>query len=126
MPDVYLDTSVIIRFVTGDDPAKQAASRRLFERADAGELRLVVPLTAVSEAAYVLTSRAVYGLPRSDVAEVLKDLVNRDGLVMERKARVTRALSIFGERNVDFGDALLVSSMEDSGRIFRLFVRSRL
>jgi predicted nucleic acid-binding protein len=115
MPEAYVDTSVLIRLVTGDNVQRQAASAGLLERVQAGELKLAIPVTVVSEAAYVLTSRSVYGLPRAEVSAILSDLIALDGLMLEGKQTVARALAIFGTHNVDFGDAMIVASMEADG-----------
>jgi predicted nucleic acid-binding protein len=115
MPDSFIDTSVLIRLLTGDDPTKQQAAVRLFERVENGGLVLRAPMTVVSEAAYVLTSGVLYGLPRSRAAELLIGLLALDGFRVESKQRVRRALEIFGATNVDFGDAMLAASMEAEG-----------
>lgn len=56
MADAYVDTDVLIRLLTGDDLAKQAAAAALFERVERGELTLAAPDTVIGDAVYVLRS----------------------------------------------------------------------
>ena len=112
MPEAFVDTNVLIRFLTGDDLARQTACARLFERIGAGEVVVRAPVTVVADAVYVLTSKALYGLPRAEVAELLLGIVGFEGFRVDSKQRVARALEIFGSANVDFGDAMLAASME--------------
>jgi predicted nucleic acid-binding protein len=38
MSHPYIDTSVIVRLLTGDDPTKQARSRVLFQQVERGKI----------------------------------------------------------------------------------------
>ena len=56
MTQPFIDTDVIIRFLTGDDPEKQAAATRLFEQIEQGFLTVQAPDTVIADAVYVLAS----------------------------------------------------------------------
>ena len=59
----FLDTNVILRFLTRDDEEKADACLRLFQRVQRGDEELVTCEAVVSEVVYVLSSaRAGYGL----------------------------------------------------------------
>lgn len=111
----YIDTDVLVRFLTGDDPVKQADARALLQRVAAGELVVAAPDTVIADAVYVLSSRRLYGLPRAQVRALLVPLVQLRGFRVNNRRRVLRALDLFGTTNLDFGDALIVASMEDDG-----------
>lgn len=100
-----LDTDVLIRYVTGDDPVKEAAAARLLAEAEAGVIELDLSPVTIADAVYVLTSRRLYGLGRKDAAEALLRLIALRGIVMAEKDLVVAALGIFARHNVDFGDA---------------------
>lgn len=51
----FVDTDVLIRLLTGDDPAKQAQAADLFEQVERGELQLAAPNTVIADAVYVLS-----------------------------------------------------------------------
>ena len=76
MTQPFIDTDVIIRFLTGDDPEKQATATRLFEQIEQGLLTVQAPDTVIADAVYVLASPRLYHLPRRDVQEMLTTLVH--------------------------------------------------
>ena len=111
MSDPFVDTDVIIRLVTGDDPAKQAAARSLFERVESGDLTLVAPDTVIADAVYVLSSKRLYNLPRAEIQELLTTLLRLPLFKVRNRRALMRALEIYATTNVDFGDAIIAASM---------------
>jgi predicted nucleic acid-binding protein len=71
VPAAVLDTSIIVRFLTGDDAAK-AASVRAYLR-DAEEASLLMPDVAVAELAFVLLR--VSRWPADRVAAAIRAVV---------------------------------------------------
>ena len=53
----YLDTNIIIRYLTRDDETKAAACYQLFERVSNGSEELTTSVATIVEATYVLSSR---------------------------------------------------------------------
>ena len=107
----FLDTSVLIRLLTGDDPAKQAASSALFEKVESGAITLVAPDTVIADAVYVLSSRQLYDLPRPQIQELLSAVLRLPRFQVRNRRALLRALTIYAETNVDFGDALIAAQM---------------
>ena len=110
----YVDTDVLIRFLTGDDVAKQAEAAALLARVEAEELTLRMPDTAIADAVFVLSSPRLYRVPRADVRDMLAALVRLPGLEVDNRAAVLAALDIFADSGIDFGDAMIVASMRAS------------
>jgi predicted nucleic-acid-binding protein len=100
----FLDTSVIVRYLT-DDPAEMAEqATRLIE--SAAELR--VTETALNETAHVL--RRVYGMTREEVVDLLVALLQRKNITFHLldKAIVIAALLLCRPSGrVSLGDALI-------------------
>jgi predicted nucleic acid-binding protein len=113
----FVDTDVLIRLVTGDDPQKQAEAASLFERVEAGTLRLQAPDTVIADAVFVLSSPRLYGVPREEVRAVLSALVRLPGFDVQNRAAVLDALDIYASTKIDFGDALIVASMRLAGSL---------
>jgi predicted nucleic acid-binding protein len=111
----HVDTDVLIRFLTGDDPVKQAESAALFQKIERGELTVAAPDTVIADAVYVLASHRLYGLPRAQVRAILSQLVRLPHFRVQNRRQVLRALNIYGSTNLDFGDAFIVAAMELSG-----------
>ena len=112
----FLDANVFIRYLTGDDPIKQGASRLLFERLDRDEEQLLTSEAVVAEIIYVLTSGAHYGLTREAAAQRLLPALRSPGLRIANKTVVLRALDVYeAHRRLDYEDALSVAHMESAG-----------
>lgn len=113
----FLDTNILLRFLTGDDPAKAAASADLLVRADAGEEELLTSETVIAEVFYVLTrGRSGYQVERVELAERMKPVIVARSLRLPDKASVLRALDVYETYPaLDFEDALSVAHMESSG-----------
>jgi len=115
MTTPFIDTDVIIRFLSGDDLDKQARAAALWERVRAGELALAAPDTVIADAVFVLGSPRLYHLPRPEVRDLLSPLVRLPGFRLKNRRAVLRALDLYATANLDFGDALIVALMEQAG-----------
>ncbi len=112
MTQPFIDTDVIIRFLTGDDLRKQAAATALFEQIEQGLLTVAAPDTVIADAVYVLSSPRLYHIARSEVRELLAPLVHLPHFRVQNKSCVLRALDLYAAANLDFGDTLIIASME--------------
>jgi predicted nucleic acid-binding protein len=115
MADAYVDTDVIMRFLTGDDPTKQAEAASLFEAVEAGTAALAAPDTVIADAVYVLASPRLYHLPRTEIRSLLVPLLRLSGLHVENKRTIIQALDLYAATTLDFGDAMIVGTMRQSG-----------
>lgn len=111
----YIDTDVIVRFITGDDPVKMEAATTLFTAVEEGKQTLSCPVTVIADAVYVLTSRQLYALDRGLVATALNALVGLPHFRVAQRRIVQRALDVFTKTQLDFGDAMIVATMERAG-----------
>jgi predicted nucleic acid-binding protein len=112
----FLDISVIIRLLTGDDPDKQTRAQAFFERIERGELTVQAPATVIADAVYVLASKRLYNLPREHGAALLAPLVRLPGFHMQGRRAVLGALQLYVTTSgLDFGHALIAASAQRSG-----------
>ena len=93
-----VDTNVVVRYLTGDDPGQAARARAAI---DAGDV--FVSTTVLLESEWVL--RSVYGLSRTEVAAALRAFAGLPGLSVESPAVLSEALD-HAQRGMDFADAL--------------------
>jgi len=112
MTQPFIDTDVIIRFLTGDDLKKQAAAANLFDQIEQGLLTIAAPDTVIADAVYVLSSPRLYHIARSEVRELLTTLVSLPGFRVQNQLCVLRALDLYSTTRLDFGDTLIIASME--------------
>lgn len=115
MMQPFIDTDVIIRFLTGDDPEKQAAASALFEQVEQGLLTIQAPDTVIADAVYVLSSPRLYHITRGDILEMLATLVRLPQFQVQNRWSVLQALNLYASTRLDFGDALIIASMQQQG-----------
>lgn len=113
----FLDTNVILRYLTRDDEAKAEACYRLFQRVKNREEELFTCEAIVTEVVYVLASRrAGYGLSHEEIRARLVPILSLRGLRLQHKAVYVRGLDIYASRPyLDFEDALAIAHMERRG-----------
>ncbi|MFM7694328.1 MAG: PIN domain-containing protein [Actinomycetota bacterium] len=98
----YLDTNVLIRHITRDDPTLAGRATRLFDRGTALILTPVVFL----ETAFVL--RTVYGYPRELVARTLKEVLALPAIATDSELLAT-ALQLHVQRGCGLTDAVIAA-----------------
>lgn len=95
---IALDTNIVVRLITEDDPDAVARARALIlERSG------FVQSTVLLETEWVL--RAVYGFKRPQIVEALRVLGETDAIELEDKTRLDAVLGAY-EDGLDFGDAI--------------------
>jgi uncharacterized protein len=115
MPVPFLDTNIIIRLLTQDDPEKCAACKALFERIERGETTVFLPDVIVGECIFVLTSPRGYNLSQKEAAELLTPLLQLTHVEVQNRQTLLRTLTIFAEaKDLDFEDAYLIAAMEQT------------
>lgn len=100
----FVDTSVLIRYLTGDPPAMLEAARRIVDEIDS----LAVTDVVLAETAFVLLS--FYRIPREEIVDSLVDLLQKQNLTLFGldKNLVIRALLLCRpSERVPFAAALL-------------------
>jgi uncharacterized protein len=112
----FVDTNVILRFLTQDDLEKAQACFELLQRVQRGEENIVTSESVLAEIVYVLSSRSTYNLSHSDIAARLRPIVGLRGLKIANKRTCLRALDVYSSNDrLDFEDCLTVAHMERLG-----------
>ena len=93
-----VDTNIVVRYLTGDDPGQSARARAAIE---AGQV--FVGTTVLLETERVL--RSVYGFAGKEVAAALRAFAGLPDVSVERPALLAEALDR-AEEGMDFADAL--------------------
>jgi predicted nucleic acid-binding protein len=109
----YLDTNIILRYLTKDDERKAQACYTLFQRVKRGEETLITSETIIAEVIYVLSSSSHYGLSHAEISTRLQPILTLRGLKFPKKQVCLRALELFTQHpTLDFEDVLSVAHME--------------
>lgn len=102
----WIDTNIIIRFITADHPRMTAETAQLMAKAEAGAVTLKVAAMIVAECCWVLES-SQYGFSKNEIAAVLTSFLTAKGIEAEEEHVVIRSLKRYAEHHVDFIDAYL-------------------
>jgi predicted nucleic acid-binding protein len=110
---LLLDTSVVVRHVTGEPPAAAEHARGLFVAATAGRLQLVLTDVTFVEVGFVLWR--VLHLERLMVIAYLDSLLQAPGVFAEHKEILQRSLELFQAHPVGLVDAYLAACAAATG-----------
>ena len=103
---IGLDTNVVVRYLTQDDPRQSQIAARLMEKTlSAGEPGFI-SLVVLSEIVWVLVS--LYFVDRAGVVQVVSGLLTTEQLRVESAELVWRAKRRYEASKADFSDALVV------------------
>ncbi len=103
----WLDTNVILRFLIRNDESEFKAAYDIFQKAEKGHLILQVHPVTVAE--MILTLDLFYQYSRKEISETLSGFFEIEGLVVLDKDLIQKALTIYGEKEVDYIDAYLAA-----------------
>ena len=104
-----LDTNIIVRYLTGDEPGQAARAKAVI---DAGDV--FVGTTVLLESEWVL--RSAYGFSAKDVAAALRAFAGLPGVSVDSPAQLAEALDR-AENGMDFADALHLGAAARCGAL---------
>jgi predicted nucleic-acid-binding protein len=93
-----VDTNILVRFLTADDPKQAKTARRVIGAGD-----IFIGVTVILETEWVL--RAGYGFTPNVVSAGLRGIAGLPGVTIEEPAEIAQALDWMVE-GMDFADAL--------------------
>lgn len=93
-----IDTNVVVRYLTNDDPEQSPRARRLIDGQP-----VFVTVTVILEAEWVL--RSAYGYDQASIVNALRVFGGLPAVEIEDAAIVSSALDL-AETGMDFADAL--------------------
>ncbi len=105
---IAVDTNVVIRLLTDDDPAQAQRAKALFELET-----IFVPKTVMLESEWVL--RRLYHTDPSQTLDALSGLASLPNVRCEDEAALFAAISC-ARNGMDFADALHLTSARDAQR----------
>jgi len=106
---IALDTNVLVRFVTRDDPAQARQADRLLARE--GETFLLLDAVLIE---LHWTLRRLYAFTVEQIGEVLAAFESRADIEFENRERVARALTLI-RKGHDFADILIAERAREIG-----------
>jgi predicted nucleic-acid-binding protein len=101
---IGLDTNILVRYLTHDDPTQTAAAMRVMNSLSSdspGFLSLIV----IAELVWVLAIS--YRFRKGEIEPVLETLLRSKELIIERAEIVSQAMRAFSTGGADFADCLI-------------------
>lgn len=109
----WLDTNIIIRWVTGQPDNQARQLPHLFQAAEAGDVELVIDSLVVAETVWVLeglvdhSDRSLY--TRHDISRCVAAIATVPGVNLLERSLVLEAIGDYEKHAVDFIDAYLAA-----------------
>jgi predicted nucleic acid-binding protein len=110
---VWVDSNVLLRFLTGTPPHLAARARRLLRRAADGELRFRVTNVVIAEVIWVLGSG--YKADPKMIGDAIRAIVSTEGIKVDDEDVVMDALRAMEDADVDYTDAFVAASARAHG-----------
>ena len=102
---IGIDTNVLVRYLTQDDPKQSAIATRFIEDRLSAENPGFVSAVTLCEIAWVLAMS--YGADRKGIRKTVESLLSTKQLVIERAELVWKALRASEGAPAEFSDALI-------------------
>jgi predicted nucleic-acid-binding protein len=112
-PMIGLDTNVMIRFFTRDDPIQFEQARSFIETELSAEEPGYVNLIVLAE--FVWTLARAYRYSKDEVVSAVDMLLDSAEIALEREEAVAAAISLCKAGDFDFVDALIAAINRDAG-----------
>jgi predicted nucleic-acid-binding protein len=104
---IGLDTNVLVRYLTQDDPIQSPQATRLIEQKLSEANPGFVSVVAIAETVWVL--ERAYGFPAREIATALENVLQADALVIENEPEVFTAMIALKDGRGSFSDALIAA-----------------
>ncbi|WP_299439572.1 PIN domain-containing protein [uncultured Rhodospira sp.] len=112
---IALDTNVLVRYVTQDDPVQAVVATRIIEKECTPDAPGWISLVVLCELVRVL-SRA-YRYDKGRIADLLERLLNAADLATERDEVARAALRAWRTSGADFADHVILASAQVTGAL---------
>jgi predicted nucleic acid-binding protein len=103
MPGRFLDTNILLRYLTRDDEGKANSAYGLLRRVEQGDERVVTSPLVIFEV--VFTLQKSYQIARSRIRDALADILSLAGVELPQKSLYLQALDLYVQKNISFADA---------------------
>lgn len=110
---IGLDTNVVVRYLTQDEPRQAAAASKLFEHVLSIEQPGFISLIALCEIAWVLAD--CYDADKPRILAVIEGLLGSRQLLVEDAEVVWKALRTWQASSADFSDVLMGEVFASNG-----------
>ncbi|TAN41732.1 MAG: type II toxin-antitoxin system VapC family toxin [Nitrospirae bacterium] len=105
-----VDTNIIVRLLTGDEPSQSAKAKAVFKKN-----AVFIPETVMLETEWVL--RHAYGFDQEEIHQAFLKLCGLPNIVLQNPQHLLTALQWYAE-GLDFADAFHIAACRECGEFF--------
>lgn len=109
-----VDTNVLVRYLTDDDPKQSSVARKLIQGTEDDGERLYVNAIVVCELCWTLRGER-YGYDRPTIAAALQRMLDARVFEFENRSAVARAAEAYRLGRADFADYLIGLASDGAG-----------
>jgi len=113
MKPIFIDTNILLRYLTADDPGKFERCKDLFKRALEKKIVLLTSDMVIAE--LIRTLNSFYSVPKDEIIEKVTIIVNTPNLKIPDKKLISEVLVLFSQENIDYIDAYNAVFMKNNG-----------
>ncbi|MBI4276917.1 MAG: type II toxin-antitoxin system VapC family toxin [Armatimonadetes bacterium] len=100
-----IDTNILVRYLTRDEPAQWARAQRYIQDTGAAGEQCLINVIVLCETVWIL--RSFYGVQRDTIAAVLEKILTARQFEVEDKDLAWAALREYRATGADFADCLI-------------------
>ena len=110
---IGLDTNILVRYLTQDDPHQAALATQILEEELTDDDQGFIGLVVLVETVWVL--RRLYKASPEEIRETINDLLGSRNIVVENRHVVAQAVAMSEKNAGDFADAIIAASALNEG-----------
>jgi len=99
----FLDTNILLRYLTHDDEKKAQRALNLLMRIEEGEEKVITSSLVIFET--IFTLQRFYKVPKQRIKELILPIISLRGLQLPRKNLYYHAFDLYVTKNISFADA---------------------
>jgi predicted nucleic acid-binding protein len=111
----FLDSNILLRHLTRDDPKRGQACFTLIQAIERGELSVWTSDLVIAEVVFVLANKNTYNLGRETIRDLLLPLIGLPGIRLAHKRLYERVFDLYTTSSIDYIDAYHVALIERLG-----------
>ena len=111
---IGVDTNVLVRYLTNDDPAQSPVAKGIVDAAEKRSETIYLNTTVLCELCWILSGPR-YRYDRLTIASTLELMLDRGAFVFEQRDLVSAAVAEYKTGSADFADSLIGQKNQDAG-----------
>ncbi|MGQ9555694.1 MAG: PIN domain-containing protein [Anaerolineae bacterium] len=101
----FLDSNILLRHLTNDDPQRGRACFALIQAIERGDVTVWTSDLVIAEVVFVLANKRTYGLSRKAIRDLLLPLIRLPGIRLPHKRLYQRIFELYTSLPLDYVDA---------------------